>query len=327
MTANPLVRAEDQRYVWGLCYRLTGSAADADDLVQETLLRAIERPPAKGGDMRPWLVRVAVNLGRDLLRKRKRRGYIGPWLPSPIEEADIDVPVEAPGAEGRYDLVESVSFAFLVALEALSPRERAVLLLSDVFDHSVREVAKALDLTESHVKVLHHRARKKLASYDASRLPRSPSASERTLDAFQRFLASLAVEDHETLESLLAAEVRALNDGGGVFFAARVPVLGRARVARFYLGVKRKFQLPTARFSFRWFNGLPAVVVEQEPMGERLAPLVVTSVTTNVRGEIDHIYTFLAPRKLERVRASLDLVAAERSASHAPDGDGARRAQ
>ncbi len=77
---------QHRRFLWGLCYRLTGSAADADDLVQETFVRAIELPPARLGDpLRPWLVRVAVNLGRDLLRRRRRVPYKGPWLPSPIE--------------------------------------------------------------------------------------------------------------------------------------------------------------------------------------------------------------------------------------------------
>src|SRR5262249_61740237 len=85
--------AEDRRFLWGLCYRLTGCAADADDLVQETFVRAIERPPARRDQpWRPWLVRVALNLGRDLLRRRRRRRYVGPWLPSPIETGDETSP-------------------------------------------------------------------------------------------------------------------------------------------------------------------------------------------------------------------------------------------
>ncbi|MEW6270578.1 MAG: sigma-70 family RNA polymerase sigma factor [Thermodesulfobacteriota bacterium] len=128
---------EHQRFLWGLCYRLTGSAADADDLVQATFVRALERPPARTDEpWRPWLTRVAVNLGRDLLRRRKRRGYVGPWLPSPIETGEQPLasfePEIASGVttEGRYDMLESVSIAFLVALEALTPKQRAVLLLA-----------------------------------------------------------------------------------------------------------------------------------------------------------------------------------------------------
>ena len=160
---------QHQRFLWGLCYRLTGSAADADDLVQETFVRTIERPPARMKDpLRPWLVRVAMNLGRDLLRRRRRAPYKGPWLPSPIETngqdlfpreevalplGEIALPLgevappshevvfEGGSTEGRYELLESVSFAFLLALEVLTPQQRAVLLLRDVFDYSVRETA------------------------------------------------------------------------------------------------------------------------------------------------------------------------------------------
>jgi RNA polymerase sigma-70 factor (ECF subfamily) len=305
MASTATLLASERRFLWGYCYRLTGSAADADDLVQETMLRAVERPPAREGPMLPWLVRVATNLGRDLLRARRRRGYIGPWLPSPIEEADIDIPVEARGAEGRYDLFESVSYAFLVALEALKTRERAVLLLADVFDYSVREIADALDLGESHVKVLHHRARKKLASYDSTRTARDVAALARTEDAFRRFLASLQADDHETLEALLAGEVQALNDGGGEFFAARVAILGPSKVARFYLGLKRKFTDPSARYSLFMFNGVPAIVVQQEKLDARFAPITVTSLTTDASGRIDRVYSFLATPKLTRVRTAL----------------------
>ncbi len=307
MSAPP-IDPKDQRFVWGLCYRLTGSAADADDLVQEALLRAIECPPPREGNLRAWVARVAVNLGRDRLRERRRRGYVGTWLPDPIGEDEIDVPIEAVGAEGRYDLVESVSFAFLVALEALKPRERAVLLLCDVFDYSVREVADALGLGVANVKVLHHRARKKLEAYDARRLPRTEALEARTVEAFQRFLLSIASQDQVTLESLLGDEVRALNDGGGEFFAARRPVVGRSLVARFYLGLQRKFYQESARFSFGRFNGAPAMILRQIPTEPKLAPLFVTSIALDASNRIDRIYTFLATPKLSRVDARSPLV-------------------
>ena len=160
-------------FLWGLCYRLTGSAADAEDLVQETFVRALSHPPARTDEpWRPWLVRVALNLGRDLLRRRRRRRYVGPWLPSPIETEDVPPSFEPAGDESpaaRYDLLESVSFAFLLALEALTPAQRAVLLLRDVFDYSVRETARALGFTEANVKTLHLRARRALAAYDRTR--------------------------------------------------------------------------------------------------------------------------------------------------------------
>jgi RNA polymerase sigma-70 factor (ECF subfamily) len=138
---------------------MTGNAADADDAVQETFVRVIEKPPPKlDQPLRPWLIRVAINLCRDILRRR-RRNYIGPWLPSPIPTAASDDPPsyeprqpddESPGA--RYELIESISFAFLLALEALTPMQRAVLLLRDVFDYSTAETAVAMDITEANVK-------------------------------------------------------------------------------------------------------------------------------------------------------------------------------
>src|SRR5262249_54905403 len=107
---------EHERFLWGLCYRMTGSAADADDLVQDTFTRALEKPPKDGqAPLRPWLTRVAVTLARDSLRRRKRAPYQGPWLPEPIETDDAPVAVEPASSEGRYDLLESVSFAFLLA--------------------------------------------------------------------------------------------------------------------------------------------------------------------------------------------------------------------
>jgi RNA polymerase sigma-70 factor (ECF subfamily) len=152
---------EHRRFLWGLSYRITGSAADADDVVQETFIRALQHAPAQLDDPRRWLVRVAVNVGRDLLRRRKRRGYVGEWLPTPIETARQEAlpsyePVidGAETSEGRYDLMESVSLAFLQALEALTPTQRAVLLLGDVFDYSALEISKALEMSEGNARAL-----------------------------------------------------------------------------------------------------------------------------------------------------------------------------
>src|SRR5437016_2759892 len=164
--SNPLVEPtrsalfeEHRRFLWGLSYRMTGSAADADDVVQETFVRALVTPPARtDAPWRPWLAKVTLNLSRDVLRRRARDGYVGPWLPQPAPTACFEEEEQAPNA--RYDRLESVGFAFLLALEALGTRERAVLLLRDVFDYSVREAAELLEMTETNVKVTHHRARR-----------------------------------------------------------------------------------------------------------------------------------------------------------------------
>ncbi len=123
-------------HLWGLCYRVTGNAADAEDLVQETFARALERPPADTSrPWRPWLATVATRLSIDALRRRRTRKYVGPWLPSAIETPPGatagELATTQVDAETRYGLRETVSLAFLVALEELTPAQRAALVLRD----------------------------------------------------------------------------------------------------------------------------------------------------------------------------------------------------
>src|SRR6267142_3657028 len=158
MTISAQTYDDEKRFLWGLCYRMTGSAADAEDIVQDTFVRALEKPPADmQAPLRPWLVKVALNLSRDQLRRRRRREYFGPWLPSPVmTEGDGSLQIDEPTSPemspvARYDLVESVTLAFLLAMEALTPAQRAVLLLRDVFEYSTSEVAETLAMTESNV--------------------------------------------------------------------------------------------------------------------------------------------------------------------------------
>ena len=117
---------ENQKFLWGLCYRMTGSAADADDVLQETFVRLMQKPPANTDEpLRPWLVRVAVNLSRDVLRRRRRQAYTGPWLPAPFETENNDYVLamlddaaadDSRNPSARYEMLESVSFAFLLVL-------------------------------------------------------------------------------------------------------------------------------------------------------------------------------------------------------------------
>jgi RNA polymerase sigma-70 factor (ECF subfamily) len=303
---------DHKQFVWGLCYRLTGSAADADDLVQDTFVRAMERPPARTNEpWRPWLVRVAMNLGRDALRRRRRRSYIGPWLPSPIETSDATDEASPPSyeivaegglsTEGRYDLIESVSFAFLLALEALTPQQRAVLLLRDVFDYSVRETAAALGITEPNVKTVHHRARRRMRSYDQDRCIPTRELQARNRQALERFMMGLASQDIGALEALLREDVTTHNDGGGEFLAARVPILGRDRVLRFYLNLSQG-RLADVQAEMRLINGLPAYVISLANSHEKEAPRFVIRCDTSPDGRITAVHSVLATRKLTAVR-------------------------
>jgi RNA polymerase sigma-70 factor (ECF subfamily) len=309
-TATPALAGEfeaHRAFLWSLLYRLTGNAADADDLVQETFVRAMERPPARTDlPWRPWLVHVGLNLGRDLLRRRRRRGYEGPWLPSPVDTSGEQPPsYEPPAPDGspatRYDLLESVSFAFLLALEALTPSQRAVLLLRDVFDYSVCEAAAALDMSEANVKTTHLRARRAMAVYEGG--PRLPprARQERTQQALERFLGCLAAGDVAGLEALLAADVRMLSDGGGEFVAARRPVVGRDKVLRFLFGLAQKAG-PRPRVSVRVLNGVPAVIVDNPAPPPKWARRTVLLLDVDAQARVRSVYGVLATRKLTALR-------------------------
>ena len=294
-----------ERFLWWLCYRMTGSAADADDLVQETFARVLARPPADlDAPLRPWLVQVAMNLARDQLRRRRHRAYTGPWLPSPVdtpagpgELPDVHEPAQT---AGRYDLLESVSLAFLLALEALRPRERAVLILRDVFDYSVADAAAALGLSEANVKTTHHRARRAMEAYDRGRCRPGRELALRTRQTLERLLAGLIAQDVPAVEAVLAADVRALSDGGGEFRAARVPVVGRAKVARFYLHLAAR-RAAGSRAEIRLVNALPAALVETagSPTGD--APRFLMMLDLDDQGATRAIYTVLATAKLTAV--------------------------
>jgi RNA polymerase sigma-70 factor (ECF subfamily) len=252
---------------------------------------------------------VAVNLGRDVLRRRPRRRYVGPWLPSPIATDDAEVlgAVEATLAtgettEGRYDLLESVSFAFLLALEALTPRQRAVLLLRDVFEYTSAEAAEALDLSEANARVLLHRARRALAEYDRTRFVPDRAARERSAELVGRFMGCFARQDVAGMEALLAEDVVALNDTNGRYPAAGVAVVGRAKVARFHAGIARLRAGCTPRVEVRGLNGAPAVLIDFDPApDDRFAPRLVTLGEVDAAGRIRRIYSVLAPDKLARL--------------------------
>jgi RNA polymerase sigma-70 factor (ECF subfamily) len=293
---------------------MTGSAADAEDVVQDTFVRAIERPPERMDEpLRPWLVKVTLNLSRDLLRRRKTREYVGPWLPSPIATTGAavdpfggdDPPSFEPvvdgvhSLEGRYDLLESVSFAFLLALEALSPTERAVLLLRDVFDYSVKEAAEALDRSEANVKTTHHRARAAMAAYDCRRQIPTAARQQATRDALRQFLKCLENGDVAGVEALLAADVKTTTDGGGEFRSALRTIVGRGNVSRFYFAVSQigegvHVELPV-------LNGLPSAVVTIDRVPPGVAARSFLQAELNSDGTIGHIYVVSATHKLSAV--------------------------
>ncbi len=302
---------EEQRgRLLAVSYRLTGNVDDAEEIVQETFARAIERPPPRTRDpWGPWLVRVAVNLSLDTLRRRKRRRYPGPWLPVPLPESEALEPLQrrvaepAEGPEARYSLRESATFAFLAALEALSPRQRAVLVLAEVFEYSAREVGELLGVSEGAVRVALHRARRAMQSYEARHtrsLDELEVATRRVLD---QLLAALLEQDAGALVALLAEDVCLKTDSGGQTTALPRPTSGAARVARLFLQLARR-RLPGSAARIRSVGGLPALWIEFGRTERRQAPRVLVCCELDARGAISELNVVLNPDKLARLHAA-----------------------
>jgi RNA polymerase sigma factor (sigma-70 family) len=297
----------ERKHLWGLCYRMTGSAADADDLVQETFVRAIEHPPRdREQPLRPWLVRVAMNLARDQLRRRRRRAYHGLWLPTPIEgtealAADAQLISGEQSPEARYGLMESASFAFLVAVEALTPSQRAVLILRDVFEYSSREAAAMLELSEEAVRVTLHRARKVMSTYDRDRRPFSEETIRAVESTLQEILTCIAFRAAEKGRALLTDDTVSLSDGGGVTPAGRGPVHGPEKILKMYMKLATRAS-PDASFEIRRINGVPALVCEDPAPKRPNARRVVVFIDLARNGKLKGMYTVVAPAKLAYVR-------------------------
>lgn len=292
---------EEQRgFLWGYCYRLSGDAAEADDLVQDTFVRILENPPADTSrPWRPWLVRVATNLARDEARRASRRAYVGPWLPTPVPDSRLFGAAE--GISGRYEMKESASIAFLLSLEALSPSQRAVLLLRDVYDYSVEETADCLEMSTSNVKTTLHRARKALEAYDGERIPLNADRIRRTGEVLQRWLEKLGAGDVQGVRDLMTKDVRSLSDGNGRFYAAKVPVVGAEKVALLYSKITPPEGEPL-ELKIESLNGLPAVVLERPEAPEGFASRCVICIDLDGNDRITNIYTVLALAKLSAVR-------------------------
>lgn len=241
MVPDPVSEFEGHRSrLFGLAYRLLGSAEDAEDVVQDAFLRwhaaqraAIVAPSA-------WLAKIVTNLCLNRLTSARARQYVGPWLPEPV--------LSAHGALGPLELAEqreSVSLALLVLMEQLTPRERAVFVLREAFGYSHREVAELLGTGEANSRQLHRRARQRIAQGSAAdgiaERGRPDPGRTRWQSLVERFLLAAQSGDLHGLEQLLAADVAAWADGGGAVTAARRPVLGRDRVARYLAGTLTKF--------------------------------------------------------------------------------------
>jgi RNA polymerase sigma-70 factor (ECF subfamily) len=269
-----------------LAYRLLGSRADAEDVVQDAWLRWAEAAPGSIADPEAWLVTVTTRLGLDRLRaaSRQRVDYIGPWLPEPLQ-VSLDLPAP-PAPDQVHALAQDLSLAFLTLLEQLSPDERAAFLLKEVFDHDYPQIARLLGHGEANCRQLVHRARQRL---QAGR-PRFEADGTQHRQLLARFMDACQDGDSDAIQALLHTNARLLSDGGGVVTAAIRPLLGAERIGRLFWAIARRGGAQPARLGS--VNGQPAIL--------RFHAGQLHSVTTIevVDGRIATIYSVLNPNKL-----------------------------
>ncbi|MGH2607869.1 MAG: RNA polymerase sigma-70 factor [Tepidiformaceae bacterium] len=293
---------EEQRpLLFGVAYRMLGSATEAEDIVQDAYLRYQAVPREEVRNDRSYLVTIVSRLCLDHLKSARvqRERYVGPWLPEPVLTGDDDWRISP---EGLIDLRESVSMAFLVMLESLGPVERAVLLLHDVFDYSHAEVGQVVRRSETACRQVLKRARERLAE----RRPRHVPSLDHQSRLTQQFLSAAATGDIDGLLAALAQDAIAYSDGGGKVAAALNPIYGADKVARFVCVFPKKEQ--TDRIEVHEVNGQPALLTW---LGRHLTNVVLLSF------EGDQVVTFYAqrnPDKLRRLRRAL--TAATPRASH-----------
>ncbi|MEV0566289.1 RNA polymerase sigma factor SigJ [Dactylosporangium sp. NPDC050588] len=273
-------------HLFGVAYRMLGSRADAEDVVQDAWLRYAGADTSGVTDLRAWLTTVTGRLCLDQLRaaKVRREAYVGPWLPSPLVERLPDPSQVDPGE--RVSFRDSVSIALLMVLDALTPEQRVAFVLHDVFAVPFAEVAATLGTTPENARQLASRARKAVA--DGERRHTTDRALQASVLA--AFTAAAAGGDMDALLKLLAPDVVAIGDGGGVVSAARRPILGASAVARFVLGLIGRNA--DASLEVALVNGDPGLVVR---FGDAAA---VACLSISPSGLVTALYNQLNPAKL-----------------------------
>ncbi|MBF6621787.1 MAG: RNA polymerase sigma factor SigJ [Patulibacter sp.] len=224
-----------RRTAFAIAYRMLGSVADAEDIAQETVVRLTQEDEVANPDA--WATTVATRLSIDQLRSARvrREAYVGPWLPEPLVVDPRSNPTHPVDPADRAELAETLSQALLVALERLTPVERAAFLLREVFDYDYGRIAEIVDRSEDNARQLVTRAKKHVAA-GRPRFDPDEQARDRL---FARFVEAIDGGDLDGLEHLLAADVVLWGDGGGVVKAALIPVEGPADVARFLVHTDR----------------------------------------------------------------------------------------
>ncbi|GAA2095027.1 RNA polymerase sigma-70 factor [Actinomadura alba] len=288
---------EDHRnLLFAVAYRMLGTVADAEDVVQDAWLNWTSADRSHVAEPKGYLVRIATNLALDRLRSARvqRESYVGPWLPEPL--------LTAPDVAEDVELAESVSMAMLVVLETLSPLERAVFVLREVFGFPHGEIAQALGRSESSVRQLGHRAREHVQA----RRPRFETGAAERRQATDRFFAAALGGDLNELMEVLAPDVTLWTDGGGKVRAALRTMTGAERVARWLAAVAERPYDGVApediRLELAEINGVPGVLIKGP---HRLLGTVTVDVDSDGRAQTIHLVA--NPDKLRPIAEGREL--------------------
>ena len=275
-----------------VAYEMLGSAADAEDVVQETWLRWAHLADEGQGEVRnprAYLVRIVTRQALNRLRTlaRRREDYVGEWLPEPL--------LTTPDVAEDVEFAESVSIAMLTVLETLTPTERAVFVLREVFDVPYDEIAQAVGKGTATVRQVAHRAREHVAA----RRPRMQVDRAEQDQVFERFMTAVTTGDVQGLMDVLAPDVVLVADGGGMAQAVRRPVEGAERVSAFLSVFPRV--VTEAQIGKIWLNGALAARVDTPRFGTTVVSVVVED------GRITRVYAMRNPSKLTRLDEEAEL--------------------
>ncbi|MFJ7219039.1 RNA polymerase sigma-70 factor [Amycolatopsis sp. NPDC098790] len=283
--ADPATEAflAHRNLLFTVAYQMLGSAADAEDVLQETWLRWAGVDRAAVRDERAYLVRITTRLALMRLRTlgRRKESYVGPWLPEPL--------LTAPDVAEDVELAESVSMAMLLVLETLTPAERAVFVLREVFALDYDEIAEAVGKTSSACRQIAHRAR----SHVAARRPRGDVSPATSRDALVAFRRAVETGDLRELLDILAPDVVFLGDGGGVVQAVLEPVVGSRAVAGLLTAGVGNFA--TGSLSAAQVNGYPALILRRDGGVDTVVALRIDD------GLVTGLYAVRNPEKLSRL--------------------------
>jgi RNA polymerase sigma-70 factor (ECF subfamily) len=296
MSTDPSASFEPhRRRLLGLAYRMLGSMAEAEDAVQEAYLRWHDTDREKIAEPRAFLITTTTRICLDVLKsaRRRREEYVGPWLPDPV----TDTAALAPDAQ--TELAEDLSVALLLALDRLSPLERAAFLLHDVFDYSFTQVADTLGRNEAACRQLASRARTRVReARPAAPIPTRPASSAeeaKHAELLSAFIAASRSGDVDRLTRLLASDAKVVTDGGGKVVAALNVIEGAERSAAFLAGVVRKGWTDDMTLRFHTINGLPGLILSG-PNG------LVQTTAFEIEGDVvKAIYVVRNPDKLRHL--------------------------